>query len=106
MFVLSVAEAAARLDASGETYVRLHSDGAGDLALYRPAGVDPQTPHQRDEAYVIASGSGTFVQEGVTRAVAAGDLIHVPAGVEHRFIDFTDDFATWVIFFGPAPGRS
>lgn len=106
MFVLSVAEAAARLDASGETYVRLRSDDAGDLALYRPVGIDPQTPHQRDEVYVIASGSGTFVQEGEERAVAVGDLIHVPAGTDHRFVNFTDDFATWVIFFGPVPGRS
>jgi quercetin dioxygenase-like cupin family protein len=29
-----------------------------------------------------------------------GDLLWVPAGVVHRFKDFTDDLAVWVVFFG------
>ena len=29
-----------------------------------------------------------------------GDLIFVPAGREHRFLEFTEDFKTWVVFFG------
>jgi hypothetical protein len=28
----------------------------------------------------------------------------VPAGVEHRFEQFTDDLAVWVVFFGPEGG--
>lgn len=28
----------------------------------------------------------------------AYDILFVKAGDEHRFIDFTDDFSTWVIF--------
>ena len=34
----------------------------------------------------------------------AGDLLFVPAHVEHRFERFSDDFRTWVIFFGPQGG--
>ena len=29
----------------------------------------------------------------------------VPAGVVHRFEDFTDDFATWGMFYGPEGGE-
>jgi len=27
-------------------------------------------------------------------------------GVEHRFIDFTEDFGSWVIFYGPQGGEA
>lgn len=27
------------------------------------------------------------------------------AGTEHAFADFSDDFATWVIFWGPEGGQ-
>ena len=29
----------------------------------------------------------------------------LPAGVEHRFEDFTDDFGMWVVFYGPEGGE-
>jgi len=35
----------------------------------------------------------------------AGDVLFVAAGVEHRFSKFTDDFATWVFFYGPQGGE-
>jgi mannose-6-phosphate isomerase-like protein (cupin superfamily) len=34
-----------------------------------------------------------------------GDILFVPAGSVHRFINFTADFATWVIFYGPEGGE-
>ena len=36
---------------------------------------------------------------------APGDLLFVPAGVEHRFEEFSDDFAAWVFFYGPEVGE-
>ena len=35
-----------------------------------------------------------------------GDLLFVPAGVVHRFEEFTDDLAVWVIFYGPEGGEA
>jgi hypothetical protein len=32
-------------------------------------------------------------------------MLFVPAGVEHRFEDFSDDFAVWVVFWGPDGGE-
>lgn len=76
---------------------------AGDVSveLYRPVGEDRQTPHTRDELYIVATGSGNFVLEDKSFAFEAGDLIFVPAHAGHRFASFSDDFSTWVIFFGP-----
>ncbi len=69
------------------------------VEVYRPKQIDHQIAHSQDEIYVIISGSGQFFNNGERRPFAAGDLIFVPAGVEHRFEDFSDDFATWVIFY-------
>ncbi len=41
----------------------------------------------------------------VRQPFGPGDILHVPAGVEHRFEEFTDDFATWVVFYGPEGGE-
>lgn len=30
----------------------------------------------------------------------------VPAGMTHRFEDFSADFVTWVVFWGPEGGES
>jgi gentisate 1,2-dioxygenase len=79
----------------------------GTLAVefYMPVGEDRQTPHSRDEIYVIARGSGWFSDGESSRPVSVGDFLFVPAGREHRFTDFTTDFATWVFFYGPEGGE-
>ncbi|HEX8921056.1 MAG TPA: cupin domain-containing protein, partial [Pyrinomonadaceae bacterium] len=70
-----------------------------------PRGTDPQQPHTRDEAYIVAQGSGQFINGEQREAFAAGDFLFVPAGVEHRFVNFTDDLILWVIFYGPEGGE-
>ncbi|MES2797130.1 MAG: cupin domain-containing protein [Bacteroidota bacterium] len=68
------------------------------VELYKPVKIDLQRPHEQDEIYVIISGSGMFQNGGEHYSFKATDLIFVPAHLEHRFYDFTEDFATWVIF--------
>ncbi len=96
----TVSEALARLSSEKTDYMRLIEDATYDIGLYKPDGVDPQTPHSRDELYIVAAGTGEFVCDGKTRAFAPGDMLMVPAGVEHRFQNFSEDFSTWVVFFG------
>jgi len=79
--------------------------GTLSVEVYRPVKVDLQKPHVRDEVYVVISGSGKFFCAGERSSFAQGDLLFVPAGVEHRFEDFTEDFSTWVIFYGPDGGE-
>jgi mannose-6-phosphate isomerase-like protein (cupin superfamily) len=49
----------------------------------------------------VVAGHGRFFCAGETRDFAPGELLFVPAGMEHRFLDFSDDFAAWVLFYGP-----
>jgi mannose-6-phosphate isomerase-like protein (cupin superfamily) len=84
----------------------LMQHGSMKLRYYAPrGGTDPQTPHDQDELYVIASGRGTFFVGGQRVPFGPGDVLFVGAKVEHRFEDFSDDFATWVVFYGPPGGE-
>ena len=84
------------------TWLELFKSGKTEVEIYKPVGRDPQQPHWSDEVYVVISGTGFFRNADERHPFKPGDLMFVPAGVAHRFEDFTDDFATWVIFSGPA----
>jgi len=75
------------------------------VRYYAPHEQDRQMPHEQDEVYVVASGTGRFVNGNDRHGFAPGDVIFVPAGRVHRFEEFTNDFATWVIFYGPKGGE-
>ena len=83
----------------GKPFITLLERGRMYAEVYQPKKVDGQKPHEQDEIYVVISGTGQFFNGGLRRPFAPGDLIFVPAGVEHRFEGFTDDFATWVVFY-------
>lgn len=97
--------AALARNGDGLPFVQLLVHGSLSVEMYRPIGKDTQTAHTRDEVYVVVSGSGDFVNDGRRQAFAPGELLFVPAGFEHRFENFSDDFATWVIFYGPQGGE-
>ncbi|WP_133646981.1 cupin domain-containing protein [Paraburkholderia flava] len=101
---LDEAAAALALAALPVPFAVLFERGDVSVELFAPRGVDTQTPHARDELYIVSSGSGTFRRGDETCEFRAGDLLFVPAHVDHRFERFTDDFRTWVIFFGPEGG--
>jgi|SRR5580704_858538 mannose-6-phosphate isomerase-like protein (cupin superfamily) len=90
----------------GERYIELFRHGTLAVELYAPRGNDPQTPHTRDEIYVIISGTGRFQHGSLETTFGVGDVLFVPAGEQHRFVEFTDDFATWVFFYGPEGGEA
>ena len=97
---LSSQEALKRLARDRVDFARFIERETFDVGLYRPDGIDTQTPHARDEVYVIANGSGAFVCGNERVTFAPGDMLFVPAGDVHRFENFTSDFCAWVIFFG------
>jgi hypothetical protein len=90
----------------GKSSIKLFEHGSLQIEIYRPFGVDRQAPHTRDEVYVVMSGSGFFECGGERRPFAPGEVLFVPAGVEHRFDEFTVDFAAWVFFYGPEGGEA
>jgi mannose-6-phosphate isomerase-like protein (cupin superfamily) len=104
---LSVPEGVAQLPAiPAEQYAILFRHGTLTAGIYAPRGIDSQTPHTRDEVYVVAHGRGTFVRSDGRRQFAPGDLIFVPAREPHHFEDFTDDLVLWVLFYGPEGGEA
>jgi mannose-6-phosphate isomerase-like protein (cupin superfamily) len=58
-------------------------------------------PHDRDEFCVGVSGRGTFTNDTKQHEFGSGDIMFVPAYQEHRSVDFSNDLAVWVIFYGP-----
>lgn len=92
-------------DPQNRRYRDLLTHGTMRVGLYALREHDPQKPHTQDEIYIVASGSGEFVNDGERKAFGPGDIIFVKAGVEHRFENFTSDFQTWVVFWGPEGGE-
>jgi mannose-6-phosphate isomerase-like protein (cupin superfamily) len=98
---IALMEASARLAGEPEPFVTLFQRGDFSVELYAPRGTDNQKPHEQDEAYIVASGTGMFRRNEERVPFQPGDFLFAAAGVSHRFEQFTDDFQTWVIFFGP-----
>jgi mannose-6-phosphate isomerase-like protein (cupin superfamily) len=103
---LTISQGLARLPGpGGERFVELFRHGSLSVELYAPRQRDPQSPHTRDEVYAVAQGSGMFRNGPERHRFSPGDVLFVPAGVEHRFEDFSDDLIVWVFFYGPEGGE-
>jgi mannose-6-phosphate isomerase-like protein (cupin superfamily) len=109
---ISISQALKRLPAAptaaypqGAPFATMMAGGTMSVEVFAPKGIDLQQPHQQDELYFIQGGTGQIVINGQRLDAAAGDAFFVAAGVEHRFENFSDDFVTWVVFYGPEGGE-
>jgi mannose-6-phosphate isomerase-like protein (cupin superfamily) len=67
-----------------------------------PAGaIDDQAPHTEDEVYHVTAGRAVLVVAGERVPVEAGSVAFVAAGVEHRFVEISEDLET-LVFWSPA----
>ena len=98
---LSLAAALALPLPEGRRSSEVFVDGDLEIRLYAPKGHDPQTPHDRDELYIVAAGHGKFRVGERIEDFAPGALLYAAAHEVHRFEDFSTDFAAWVVFYGP-----
>jgi mannose-6-phosphate isomerase-like protein (cupin superfamily) len=107
--VIRLAEAEARIPGpAGEHAVSVLERGTlkAMVSVGRFAPLPrPTTPHAQDEVYVIVRGRGVLLHDGRRDPFGPGDLLFVAAGTEHRFEDFTEDLAVWVVFYGPSGGE-
>ena len=92
-------------DFSGEPYLEFLRVPSLSVGLYvLAAGAsDPQQPHTEDEVYHVVSGKGHIRVGAEDRAVGAGTVVFVEAGVDHRFYDIEEDLEV-LVFFAPAEG--
>ncbi len=86
-------------------YVNLFGHGTLQIDFYKSTKTDKQKPHNRDEIYVIISGTGYFTRGNEKYLFKPNEVIFVPANEEHRFEEFTDNFSAWVFFYGPEGGE-
>jgi mannose-6-phosphate isomerase-like protein (cupin superfamily) len=103
---ITLEQAMAAPIAPGSRSALLLRHGSLTVRYYAPRGRDEQTPHEQDEVYVVAQGHGTFFNGGRRHPFGPGDVLFVPAGAEHRFEAFSEDFGTWVVFYGPKGGEA
>ena len=93
----------------GTPFVPALAHGSMRVELYAPGsnadGRDRQQPHRQDELYVVQRGRATLRIGKQVFDAACGDVLFVPAEADHRFETFSQDFATWVIFWGPEGGE-
>ena len=105
-FITTVTDAMVRLPGpEGQRFATVFNHGTLLVEIYAPRGVDPQTPHTRDEVYFVAAGSGEFVYGGERKSFGPTDFLFVEAGMTHRFENFTEDLIVWVLFYGPDGGE-
>lgn len=102
---LTTAKALDALKRIDSPFMEVFRHGSLRVEIYRPDKIDHQQAHTRDEIYVIASGSGYFINGEQSQKFETGEVLFVPAGTEHRFESFTEDFSTWVFFYGPEGGE-
>ncbi len=88
-----------------DEYQEVLRHGTMSVGLYTPIEVDKQSPHEQDEVYIIASGTGVFALGEERMSCGPGDTFFVGAGAKHRFEEFSDDLAVWVVFYGPPGGE-
>lgn len=102
----TVTDALTRLPGpNGERFATVFQHGTLLVEIYAPRGVDPQTPHTRDEIYFVAAGSGEFVTSDGRKLFGPTDILFAEAGTTHRFENFTEDLLVWVLFYGPEGGE-
>ena len=105
-FTNTVGAALALLPApNGNRFAKVFEHGSLLVEVYAPRGREPQQRHTRDEIYVVASGTGEYVCGDARTKFGPADVLFAAAGVEHRFENFTNDLAVWVIFYGPEGGE-
>ena len=98
---ISPGDALQSLKNSNKLFTEVFRRDKMSVEVYKTYSVDIKNTPEQDELYIVIAGSGDFLYEQETIPFKPGDFLFVPAGVVHRFQNFTDDFSTWVIFFGP-----
>ena len=89
----------------GSRSALLMQHGSMKLRYYAPRGTDAQTPARPGRALRDRERPRDLRRRRPARSVRPGDVLFAGAHVEHRFEGFSEDFATWVVFYGPPGGE-
>ena len=99
---LSLAAALALPLPEGRRSAEVLVDGDLEIRLYAPEGSRPaDAARPRRALYRRARHTGNSASAIGPSRSRPGELLYVAANEMHRFEDFSDDFAAWVVFYGP-----
>ena len=68
-------------DGVGITFLLVNAPPGSGTALHK---------HPYEEIIIVQEGRGTFVLDGVESDVQAGEIVIIPAGAPHRFVNSGD----------------
>ena len=107
MQAFGVGEVVGRLEAAGGGYEVVHAAPGLEVGVYVLVAPEPdrQTPHEDDEVYLVLSGHGTLVVDGVSVELTEGQAVFVEANAEHRFTGY-ETLSLLVVFTPPAAEAS
>jgi quercetin dioxygenase-like cupin family protein len=84
---ISLADPASGEDA-GEFQVYHHGANISVIVVNAPPGGGPKLHrHPYEEVFVVQEGHATFTAGGETIEVSGGQVVVVPAGVPHKFVN-------------------
>lgn len=76
--------------------------GASETSLIRqrqaPGGTNPAHYHDREEVMLLLAGRVEVTLAGETLELRQGDTLIVPARMEHRIENASDEPAEWLLF--------
>ncbi len=98
---ITIAAARTLTPTEGRNSAEVFRDGDLEVRMAVQSTRGPQVPHDRDEVYFVARGSGRYRVGDTVTDIGPGDLLFAAAHAPHGFEDFSDDFAVWVVFYGP-----
>lgn len=98
---ISLAAARALKPPEGSRSLTVFEDGEVEIkfAAHPTAGL--QVPHDRDEFYIVASGTARYRWDGGDTSIGPGELMFAAAHSQHGYDRFSEDFSVWVVFYGP-----
>ncbi len=85
----------------GSRSLTVFQDGEVEIKFAGHPTSGPQMPHERDEFYIVASGTARYRWDGGETAIGPGDLMFAAAHTPHGYDRFSEDFSVWVVFYGP-----
>jgi mannose-6-phosphate isomerase-like protein (cupin superfamily) len=97
--IFNLTDLADRMRLDGAARICVLETPSSSAELLSGAGTNETQPGTTSETlYFVVAGEGLIEEsDGVTVIVTAGDVVMVPAHVQHRFVQQSRKFRTWKI---------
>lgn len=105
-FHVSLKKAMDSISHPDKKFATMIEHGSMKGLIFMPKELDNQKPHKKDEVYFVVNGYGEFIYSTEKIKFDTGDLIFVPAGVQHKFINYSKNLTLWAVFYGSEVGEA